>query len=155
MVVPTAEADVDVADASLDEAAGEEAAGGKVARSIFVADGGGLFADIEGVERGELHAIGRFHRLDAAFEVIVGTEGAAEFAIECLLSVELTPQSVFIRPFVLQIRNHVDRIRFGMIERSALMLGGEETGAGGRAPSAQGNKGGQVIAFASQSIGKP
>ena len=52
------------------------------------------------------HAIGRLHRLDAAFQIVVSAEGPAVFAVERLLSVQLPPLSELVRPLVLQIRDH-------------------------------------------------
>src|SRR5262249_34703168 len=133
---------MNVTDAALNEAAGQQAAVGEMPGSIFLADRRRLLAYVKRVQRGKLHAIGRLHRLDAAFQIFVGSEGLAVLAVECLLGVELPPLSELVGPLVLQIRNHVHRIELGAIKRRALMLGGEEAAACRRPAAAYGDKGG-------------
>ena len=59
-----------VADAALDQTAGHQAAMGVRGVAVIVADGSGFFAGYRRRRmRFELHAVGGFHGLDAAFEV--------------------------------------------------------------------------------------
>ena len=66
--------DMDGAHAALDEPARQQAAVRERSVAVLFAHRFGLLADIEDVGGFELHAEGRLHRLDAAFEILVLAE---------------------------------------------------------------------------------
>ena len=121
-----------VTDTFFDQPAGQQAAVGVRRGSILLAHGGRLLADIERIERGELHAVGGFHGLNAAFEKCVGPKRRHVVAVEILDEVELQPLAFGVELLVPQVADHFFRVHFGLVEMRALMLRGQEA----RAPQA-------------------
>ena len=89
----------------------------------------GLEAEVEGVSGGELHAVSRFHRLNAAVEEFVGAEGRFVVAVHGLHEIELGALRLRIERAVFQVADHLVRLGFVGVELRALVFGGQEAGA--------------------------
>ena len=130
--------DVDGANAALHQAAGQQAAVGERRVAVLLANRLRLLAEIEDVDRFGLHAVGRFHRLDAAFEKFVLPELLLVLAIHRLHQIQLPPLRFPVELLVLQVADHLVRLGHRIVEARALMLRGQEARASQPAASRPG-----------------
>ena len=121
--------DVNIADAALHQPSRQQAAVGERRVAVFRADRFGLLADIEHIQRFELHPVRRFHGLDAAFEIIVGAERLRSKSRFRAWIASSSRRCCFgSSPLVAEIGDHLLRLDFRVAEADALMLGGQESG---------------------------
>ena len=124
------------------------------------AGGFGLFADIVDIRRFELHAVGGLHGFEAAVEKCVVAERFVEAAIHGRQRVHFAPLLGRAEPLIVQIGDHLIRLDFGVVERYALVLGGQKAGAPERRTTAASagreyDERGQILVFRAEPIGNP
>ena len=106
MVVPDLPAriiHVDIAHARFDKAPRQQAAVAECARAVFLANVLGLFANVEQLQRLELHAVGRLHRFDAPLEELIGAKRLRVGLVQLEQRVHIGALRVFVDKLVAQI----------------------------------------------------
>jgi len=120
--------DLHEADATFDEAAGDEHLAALQGVAIHVANVLGFKADIEGIGRFELHAVGEFEAFETGFEVGIVFAGLGVFFVELAEEVELLALTVAGKVFGCDVFDELARVgRFG-VDIGALISGGEKAG---------------------------
>ena len=149
------------AHAFLDEAAGDEAAFGKLALAVKLAGFLRFPGYIEHLRHGGLHAEGHFHRLDAGFKVLILFEAGKLHLIDLCQEVELLALLFAGEPGVLQIRDdcvglHVVDIHVGTgIGTGQEGISPVGTFAAGQSARGHGDKARQVLRFRAQPVSEP
>ena len=148
---------MDVAHAGLDQTTREQTAGAERRVAILLADALRLFANVEQLQRLELHAIGRLHRLDAAFEKCVGAERLRVVLVEALQRVHVGALCRRVHLFVPQIRDDLLGIRIVDLKAYALILGRQECRPGLRSAAvrAQRDERRQVLVLGAETVRNP
>ena len=166
MRVPVALANLDEADAGLDEAAGHEALPAEIvgdagADAVHLAGLLRFAAHVHQTGHHVLHAEGQFVGIDDAFEFVVDLLSLQQVRVERLQQVQLLALHRFVDQAVGQIADA------GLVDRRALLadagglVRGREEGVGVILRAAQvarradGDEAGQVLIFGAQAVEQP
>ena len=153
--------DLDVADAALDQSAGDEHLPGLGAVAIQLADGSGLLADVEGVAGLGLHAEGGLEGVKAGLERGVGGVLLEVAGIELLEEAELLALERGGKRGIFEIGDELVGLAVEGLDVGALVGTGKEgalpvvrTGDG-HAAGDQDDEAGEVGIFGAEAVGDP